>query len=273
MGKSGNTLTPKTTETKNKELPPIVEEGFLERFSWKDFFCYGALWCVIFFAVLCFSHLGKIYRDQQRQIQDLIDRIHQYEDPDYSDRDNAPPYKDDEGENTTLSSWVKQNLPKDGVEERPAVAGVFENLADMLDDGTLQGQKDAFSEGISQLQPIATRKIWLPFLTKLTKRLQKQNLDNKKLSSAFRVISKAINPQKNRGVLLLEAIAENAPVIEREEQSDQTIEEEEKPSQIEPQEPKTAEAEQESQATPETKDCPGGNCPNTGYSGYYWRYY
>lgn len=263
--KSGNTSAPKPT----KETA-VKAETFKFKFDWRYFFIYGAMWCLVFVAIVfCHKVCYTIY-DQHRQIQDLINRIHQYEDPDFSDRDKIPPYGDDESDNTTLSSWVKQNLPKDGIDERPAVAEVFENLADMLDDGTLKGEKDAFSEGISQLQPVATRRIWLPFLTKLTKKLQKQNLDNEKLSSAFRIIAKAINPQKNRAVLLLESIAPNPPANEQKTEADQVIGEEGNPSQNEPQGDQEAETEDKPQTTQQTGDCEGGNCPS---SGYYWRYF
>ena len=198
-----------TLSATREQETPARKEPFRFKFDWRLFWIYGAFWCVIFFAIVCVQKAGYFVYNQHRRIQDLIDRIHQYENPDWNDRDDVSP--DGNDSDSSLSAWVRNNLPAKGVEERPAVAGVFNNLADMLDEGSLQGEKDAFSEGIAQLQPVATRKIWLNFLTKLTKKIHAARLDNRRLAEAFRVIAKAIYPASKASVLLLESATPQPP--------------------------------------------------------------
>lgn len=264
----------KTTESEPKEeLAPVIEAGFLERMNWKDFFCYGAIWFVIFFAVLCVYRIGGIITEQRRQINDLIERLQRYENDNIDFQGNSDREKDSQKDTVEpLAAWVKANLPAKGIEERPEVAEVFNNLADMLDEGTLTGEKDAFSEGIAQLQPVATRSIWLPFLTKLTKKLYKEKLSAEELSAAFRTIAHAIYPQKkkdNASYLLLESVLkplESADFFKKDE------------------EPKPAPAEVKAEPPEDKteKSCPTGNCPepqkatqnqNSYYGGYNWRYF
>lgn len=279
-------------EERAPEIAPVVEAGFWERFSWRDFFCYGALWCVIFFALVCLCRIGGIIAEQKRQINDLIDRLNQYEE--YTP---SPPFDRDEGDKADdLTAWVKKNLPSKGIEERPAVAEVFSNLAEMLEAGTLTGEKDTFSEGIAQLQPVATRSVWLPFLTKLTKRLKSAKLDSAGLAAACRTVSRAIFlPTKKQGgasstdvpCLLLEGAsgianaekaAESTPDAQ-EADVDKLPKEDANPSLIAPEEPKSAENQDKPERTPDTaqKSCPTGNCPaqnqNINYGGYQWRYF
>lgn len=235
-------------------------------FKWRDFFVYGFFWSLIFIAVIISWHIGNVYRDQQNQIQDLIERLKRYEEvAPYSETD--PIDKEDHSEDfLNLSSWVKSNLPSRGVEERPAVALVFRNLADMLDEGSLQDEKDAFAEGISQLQPVASRSIWLGFLTKLTKKLQSAHLDSAGLSSAFRVIASAISPETNtasylllQGVMneLLEAGKKSVP------SSDVEATKKETPSQP-----------NREDKTPVESSSPRSGYGNWNYyNGYNWRYW
>ena len=273
----------------NQELAPIVEAGFLERFSWKDFFCYGLIWFVIFFAVLCIFRIGNVIAEQRRQINELIDRLNQYED--YSP---SPPFSRDEDETSDdLSSWVKKNLPAKGIEERPAVAEVFGNLADMLEAGTLTGEKDTFSEGIAQLQPVATRSVWLPFLTKLTKRLKAAKLDSAGLADACRKVSRAIySPVRKESeapfitdapLLLLEGVKNDTATKPSQGDSQGESDGPDKlppvtlnPSLITPDAPKN-EDKADSEKQNAEKSCPTGNCPiqnqNQYYGGYTWRYF
>lgn len=276
---------------KTKESPKFA-------FNWRDFCYYGLIWIAVFVVWCSVVKTVSTIVDQQRQIQDLIDRLHQYDDPDFTDRDKIiPPFNDEKNgkeENTSLSTWVKQNLPKDGVDERADVAEVFSNLADMLDDGTLKGEMDAFNEGISQLQPVATRRIWLPFLTKLTKKLHKQNLDNVKLASAFRIIAKSIDPSRSNASFppleafkaIISEYQQNSLSNAQEDKPDYSAETNKTPSQNQAEEPKTGETVEERVSDPEstekatetegkTSNCQNGNCPNPGYyqQGYYWRYF
>ncbi len=176
----GSFSTPSAGSTGQKPQNPREPFKFDRRLFW----IYGAFWFAIFFGIVCVQKAGYFVYDQHRRIQDLIDRIHQYENPDFFDRDDVSP--DENDADSSLSVWVKKNLPAKGVEERPAVAEVFLDLAEKLDNGTLKSEKDAFSEGIAQLQPVATRSIWLNFLTKLTKKLHAAKLDSSRLAEAFR---------------------------------------------------------------------------------------
>lgn len=282
-----------------QELTPIVEAGFWERFSWRDFFCYGLIWFVIFFAGYCVFQIGNVISEQRRQIDELIDRLNQYED--YTP---SPPFDRDEDEATDdLTAWVKKNLPAKGIEERPAVAEVFGNLADMLEAGTLTGEKDTFSEGIAQLQPVATRSVWLPFLTKLTKRLKAAKLDSAGLADACRKVSRAIYTPARK--ISEKSFATEAPLLLLEgaktglkddtaikpSQSDSQSESGEpdklspvtaNPSLIAPDAPKNEDKPESNDKTTE-KSCPTGNCPVQNqnqngyqypyYGGYTWRYF
>ena len=267
--------------------------NFWNRFTWTDFFCYGAIYFVVFFACFCVYRVGSIVTDQRRQINELIDRLNQYEDAspifdreDYSDKNVT----DD------LSAWVRKNLPAKCIDERPAVAEVFSNLADMLDEGTLTGESDAFSEGIARLQPVATRSVWLPFLSKLTKRLKAARLDSAGLADAFRTVSKAVCQPKSRDyfsssapLLLLEGVTGISPSAEAAEspsdsaapQPQETPSESGNPSLVPAEEPEPAETPDPDKTASETedpaqKDCPSGNCPvnqNQYYGGYGMRWY
>lgn len=303
---SGKAKQNKTTaperEEKTTELAPIVTQGFWERFSWKDFVCYGMLWFVIFFAITCVCHIGNIISEQRQQINELIDRLNQYED--YTP---SPPFDRDEDKHDDLTAWVKNNLPSKCVEERPAVAEVFGNLADMLEAGTLKGENDTFSEGVAQLQPVATRSVWFPFLSKLTKRLKSAKLDADGLAAACRTVSRAIYlPVKkendsfatNAPLLLLEGAqgivnatkdAQNAPEREVDKPSE-IPKENTNPSLVKPQEPRTDISDEQDETQAETKEtaakntCPTGNCPNVqqsnasygygyGNGNYIWKYW
>ena len=261
-----------TLSATREQETPARKEPFRFKFDWRLFWIYGAFWCVIFFAIVCVQKAGYFVYNQHRRIQDLIDRIHQYENPDWNDRDDVSP--DGNDSDSSLSAWVRNNLPAKGVEERPAVAGVFNNLADMLDEGSLQGEKDAFSEGIAQLQPVATRKIWLNFLTKLTKKIHAAKLDNRRLAEAFRVIAKAIYPASKASVLLLESAAPQPPPKVPEADPSPAPSEGENPSPAKPTEAvsETAPEPPETGTPAETKSCPNGTCPvqNTGYGYYRW---
>ena len=255
------------------QKPHSTREPF--KFDWRLFWIYGAFWCAIFFGIVCVQKAGYFVYDQHRRIQDLIDRIHQYENPDFFDRDDVSP--DENDADSSLSVWVKKNLPAKGVEERPAVAEVFLDLAEKLDNGTLKGEKDAFSEGIAQLQPVATRSIWLNFLTKLTKKLHAAKLDSNRLAEAFRVIAKAIYPASSRAsVLLLEAVTPPNPPDTPETEPSPAPPEGENPSLVKPAEtagedsPEPSETGTESSAK-ESKSCPTGTCPaNTATGNYRW---
>ena len=242
------------------------------KFDWRLFWTYGVFWCVIFFGIVCIQKAGFFVYDQHRRIQDLIDRIHQYENPDWDGEDDVS--LDDNDADSSLSAWVRKNLPAKGVEERPAVAGVFINLADMLDEGALQGEKDAFSEGIAQLQPVATRKIWLNFLTKLTKKIHAARLDNSRLAEAFRVIAKAIYPASKASVLLLEGAGPHPPPDATEADPSPAPSESKNPTPVKPAETvsETAPEPPETGTPAETRSCPNGTCPvqNTGYGYYRW---
>lgn len=173
--------------------------------DWREFLIYGVIWLLIFGAGYSVYKVGATIVEQQRIIRNLIDRLNGDEDGDYY---NDGDEQDKGDKNSPLGAWVKSNLPTKGVEERPAVAEVFGNLADMLDAGELKGEEDTFAEGVAQLQPVATRSIWLPFLTKLTKRLQKAKLDSAGLAEACRTISTAIyRPNKRPSALLVDSIA------------------------------------------------------------------
>ena len=258
---SGGEKEPAKIQAANEKSPRF-------KWNWRLFWIYGCVWIAIFFGLVCVQKAGRFVYDQHRQIQDLIDRIHQYENPDRDD-DVSPDGNDNE---SSLSVWVKRNLPAKGADERPAVSEVFGNLADMLDDGELTGEDDAFSEGVAQLQPVATRSIWLPFLTKLTKRLKKAKYDSAGLAEACRTVSKAIYPPKKASLPLAEAAPSPLP------ESHVSHAEENKslipgpvPVSNESTEPEQEDNAKTTQSAPANKDCPGGNCP-TGYSTG-WRWY
>ena len=245
----------------NKDLSKIqaADESFKFKWEWRSFIAYGCIWIAIFFCLVGVQKIVGVFLEQQRIIQELIDKQKQWESPDITD-------DDEEQDNTyaELSSWVKKNLPAKGVDERPAVSEVFNNLADMLDEGELTGEDDAFSEGIAQLQPVATRSIWLPFLTKLTKRLKKAKYDAAGLANACRTVSKAIYPPKKASFMLAEGIAPlPEPNVANPEENKSLISDP-APVSKEPTEPEKEEKTQPTQTTQDTKNCPNGNCPNYG---------
>lgn len=262
----------------NKDLVKIQtadEETPKFKWEWRSFIAYGCIWIVIFFGFLCVQRVVGVILEQQRIIQELIDKQKQWENPDITD--------DDEEQDSTyaeLSSWVKKNLPTKGVDERPAVAEVFNNLAEMLDEGELIGEDDAFSEGIAQLQPVATRSIWLPFLTKLTKRLKKAKYDAAGLANACRTVSKAIYPTKRAAIILAESAidvkAQNCPSDAQDGKNDKLAVSATNPSLIAPEGPKKEDKPEPAETNAEkAKSCPTGNCPNAqgAYSGYGLKWY
>jgi hypothetical protein len=236
------------------------------RWDWRLFAAYGCVWIAIFFGLVCVQKVVGVFLEQQRIIQDLIDRQKQWENPDITDDE-----EERDGAYADLSSWVKRNLPAKGADERPAVSEVFGNLADMLDEGELTGEDDAFSEGVAQLQPVATRSIWLPFLTKLTKRLKKAKYDAAGLAEACRTVSKAIYPQKKAPLALAEGIVPLPESNEPNAQDNKSLIPSPAPVSNEPTEPEQEDNAKTTQAAPANKNCPGGNCP-TGY-GSGWRWY
>ncbi len=257
---TGGEKEPARIQASNEKSPRF-------KWNWHLFWIYGCVWIAIFFGLVCVQKAGRFVYDQHRQIQDLIDRIHQYENPDRDD-DVSPDGKDAE---SSLSVWVKKNLPAKGVDERAAVAEVFNNLADMLDSGELQGEDDAFSEGVAQLQPVSTRSVWLPFLTKLTRRLKKAEYDATELASACRTVSKAICPPKKASIMLSEGTATLPESNESNAEGNKSLISDPAPVSNEPTESPKDDNAKTTQAAPANKDCPGGNCP-TGY-GTGWRWY
>ncbi len=239
------------------------------RFKWESrlFIAYGCVWIAIFFGLVCVQKAGYFVYSQHRRIQDLIDRIHQYENPDWDGRDDVSP--DDDDDNSSLSVWVKKNLPAKGVDERPAVSEVFGNLVDMLDDGELSGEDDAFSEGVAQLQPVATRSIWLPFLTKLTRRLKRAKYDSAGLAEACRTVSKAIWSGKKPSLASAEGTAPLPESHVSHAKDNKSLIPGPAPVSNEPTEPEQEDNAKTTQAAPAGKDCPSGNCP----TGYGWRWY
>jgi hypothetical protein len=236
------------------------------KWEWRLFAAYGCVWIAIFFGLVCVQKAVGVFLEQQRIIQDLIDRQKQWENPDITDDE-----EDRDGAYADLSSWVKRNLPAKGADERPAVSEVFNNLADMLDEGELTGEDDAFSEGVAQLQPVATRSIWLPFLTKLTKRLKKAKYDAAGLASACRTVSKAIYPPKQASLPLAEAAPPLPESHVSHAEENKSLISGPNPVSNEPTESPKDDNAKTTQAAPANKDCPGGNCP-TGY-GSSWRWY
>ena len=260
-GSSGNS-EPAKIQTANEKSPRF-------KWEWRSFITYGCVWIAIFFGLVCVQKAGYFVYSQHRRIQDLIDRIHQYENPDWDGQDEVSP--DDDDDESSLSVWVKKNLPAKGVDERPAVSEVFGNLADMLDDGELTEEDDAFSEGVAQLQPVATRSIWLPFLTKLTRRLKKANYDAAGLAEACRTVSKAIYPGRKAPLALAEGTAPLPESNEPNAQDNKSLIPGPAPVSNEPTEPEQEDNAKTTQSAPANKNCPGGNCP-TGY-GSGWRWY
>ena len=253
---SGGDMEPAKIQASN-------EKSLNFKWNWRLFWIYGCVWIAIFFGLVCVQKAGYFVYSQHRRIQDLIDRIHQYENPDWDGRDDVSP--DDDDAKSSLSVWVKKNLPAKGVDERPAVSEVFSNLADMLDDGELTGEDDAFSEGVAQLQPVVTRSIWLPFLTKLTKRLKKAKYDAAGLASACRTVSKAIYPPKKASLPLAEAAPSPLPESHVSHAEDnKSLIPGPPPVSSEPTEPEQEDNAKTTQTNPANKNCPGGNCP-TGY--------
>lgn len=256
---SGGEKEPAKIQTADKKSPRF-------KWEWRSFIAYGCIWIAIFFGLVCVQKVVGVFLEQQRIIQELIDRQKQWENPDITDDE-----EERDGAYVDLSSWVKRNLPAKGVDERPAVSEVFSNLADMLDEGELTGEDDAFSEGVAQLQPVATRSIWLPFLTKLTKRLKKAKYDAAGLASACRTVSKAIYPPKKAPLALAEGIAPLPESHVSHAEDNKSLIPGPPPVSNEPTEPEQEDNAKTTQTNPANKNCPGGNCP-TGY-GSGWRWY
>ena len=76
------------------------------RWQWQLFAVYGCVWIAIFFGLVCVQKVIGVFLEQQRIIQDLIDRQKQWENPDITDDE-----EDRGGDYADLSSWVKRNRP------------------------------------------------------------------------------------------------------------------------------------------------------------------
>lgn len=193
------------------------------KFAWKPFFIYGIIWLLIFSSASLVVGAGKQYVDQQRRFQQMIEEFGgQFG----GDRDR--PF-DPWGEGQTLEDWISQNLPPRCNDERIAVADVFDNVAELIVKGDLRGQSDSFAEIISELQAVATRKTWLPFLTKLTNRVKSENLDSPDdIADVFKRIAKSLRgndrKRRSRAVEQLSDVADEPIDLEQSKEEPKDVE-------------------------------------------------
>lgn len=243
----------------DKDLKMMKEIG--------KFIGYGIFWCIVIVCVGKITNGVRVYKEQKQKIEELIERLKEYEEIDFIDKKGNEKEKEGNGEESIIK-WVKENLPSEGKEERKDVAAVFIDLAAKLEAGELKGERDTFAEGIAQLQPVCTRRIWLPFLTKLTKRLKKEKLEGEALAVMCRAIGAAIYPKaKERpSKMLIDGIWKEDFI--REELKREIKEEEKK-------------TEEEQKKKEEAKNCNNGTCQNqnnkqfnrNGYGYGYGNYY
>lgn len=167
----------------DEQPTPPKKKGY--QFHWKTFLIDGAI-AIVIFLVLQGAFFGV--RSVVIRCQDLIERL----DGDGHGRGNRSRNRDRD-RNQSLEDWIADNLPSEGEREYADVAAVFTRTADALRDGKLRGQEDAFADATRGLMAVATRRVWVSFLTDLTYRAKEERIGSPDdLADVFERIGDAI---------------------------------------------------------------------------------